>query len=76
VIGVWFGWLFERWCGLTIQLLGMSLRPEGPFCVSFLVTFCGCSFELTNGECQCWISKAKRLSSTNEGGTRLTRARQ
>jgi hypothetical protein len=31
---VWFGWLFERWLGLVLWLLGMSLRLEAPFWVS------------------------------------------
>jgi hypothetical protein len=44
-----FGQLFERWWGLALRPLGMSLRPKAPFRVSFQVTFCGCSFELTNG---------------------------
>jgi hypothetical protein len=31
---VWFGWLFERWLGLVLWLLGISLRLEAPFWVS------------------------------------------
>jgi hypothetical protein len=28
---VWFRWLFERWLGLALRLLEMSLQPEAPF---------------------------------------------
>jgi hypothetical protein len=47
VVCVWLGWLFERWLGLVLWLVGMSLRPEAPFQISSWVTFCGCSLELT-----------------------------
>jgi hypothetical protein len=35
------------------------------------VLFCGCSFELTHGGCQYWVSKAMVLLSTNEGGMKM-----
>jgi hypothetical protein len=31
VVCAWFGWLLERWWGLALRLLGMSLRSETPF---------------------------------------------
>jgi hypothetical protein len=51
---VWFGWLFERWLGLVLWLLGMTLQPEAPFRISSCVAFHGCSLELTNGGHQRW----------------------
>jgi hypothetical protein len=27
----WFGWMFERWLGLALRLLGMNLWPEATF---------------------------------------------
>jgi hypothetical protein len=31
VVCAWFGWLFERWLGLVLWLLGTSLLSESPF---------------------------------------------
>jgi hypothetical protein len=72
VVCVWFGWLFERWLGLVLRLLGMCLRLEAFFWVSSLVAFPGCSLELTNGGHQCWVLTAMRLSSTNKCDMRKT----
>jgi hypothetical protein len=72
VVCVWFGWLSERLLGLVLRLLGMSLRPETPFWVTSWVAFRGCSLELTNGGCQCWVWTTARLSSTNECDTKTT----
>jgi hypothetical protein len=72
VVCEWLGQLFERWWGLALRPLGMRLRPKAPFRVSFWVVFCGCSFELTNGGRQCWVSKAVRLMSANESRTRVS----
>jgi hypothetical protein len=58
VVCVWLGWLFGRWLGLALQVLGMNLRSEAPFRISFWVAFCGCSFELINGGRHCWVSTA------------------
>jgi hypothetical protein len=71
VVCAWFEWLFKRWWGLVLWSLGMSLGSEALFRVSFWVAFCGCSFELMNSGCQCWVSTAVRLSSTNECDTRM-----
>jgi hypothetical protein len=65
-ICVWFVRLYEWWWGLALRPLGMSLRPEALSRVSFWVAFCRRSFELTNGGCQCWGSKAEGLVNSNE----------
>jgi hypothetical protein len=48
----------------------MNLRSGVPSRSSFWVAFCGCSFELTDGERQCWVPRAERPTDTNEGGVR------
>jgi hypothetical protein len=52
------GWLFGLFQGPELRLLEMSLQPEALFRASFRVVFHGCSFEHTNGGCQCWGSIA------------------
>jgi hypothetical protein len=71
---VWFGRLFERWRGLALRSLGMSLRSKDPSQVPFWVTFCRCSFKLTNGGRQCWGLKAEGLANSNEGEMKVTNA--
>jgi hypothetical protein len=71
---VWFGWLFERWWGLALRPLGMSLQSEAPSRVSFWVALCGCSFVLTNGGRHYWGSEADGPVNSNGGEAKVTNA--
>jgi hypothetical protein len=51
---------------LDLRPLEMSFQSESFFLVSSWVAFHGCSLELTNGGCQCWVLMVTRLSSTNK----------